>query len=329
MSREIKICLVGAGRHARGNIYPSLYRLANTKIVATCDLNAEAVQSVAAQHRIPKAYTNVQEMLREERPDAAIVCTGPAGHAAVAVEVMEAGVDVYTEKPTAPSLTDALRMLETQQRTGRICMTAYKKRFAPAYVKTKQLIESPQFGQRAALNIVRSSGSGAIPAEQMRGHMLDWTCHTLDLGVFLWGKVHTVTTTAVNRDGKYAWSVAMQHEGGAISHQVFTNCPSHPEEAVYICGSGSVVIHVENSIDMTATLKGKPFDGHSPSFTTGSDHSDIQQGFAGELIEFVNAVRDKREPEANIRQACHTIAIFEAMWTSAQDGKPVKVEFQQ
>jgi predicted dehydrogenase len=94
-----------------------------------------------------------------------------------------------------------------------------------------------------------------------------------------------------------------------------------------VCGSGGVVIQVDNSVNLIASRFGKPFDGHKPSFTTGSCHSDIEQGFAGELIEFVSAVHEKRRPQADIRESCHTLAIFEAMWASAQCGQPAKVEF--
>jgi hypothetical protein len=80
------------------------------------------------------------------------------------------------------------------------------------------------------------------------------------------------------------------------------------------------------SINLLATKHGRPVDGYTPSFT-GGQFSDIEQGFAGELVEFVNAVREGREPAASIRQACHTLAIFEAMWVSTNNGgKPVSVE---
>ncbi len=329
MSGEVKLCLIGAGGHATRNIYPSLYRLEGVSIVANCDLREDAARAVAKRFGIARSYGDFHQMLKQERPDAAIVCTGAAGHATIAVELLNAGVHVYTEKPTASSLEGALKMLAAQRRSGKICMTAYKKRFAPAYVRAKELIESPDFGARGGLNIIRSSAGPVWAADKLRGHLLEWTCHTLDLGVFLWGQVNTVTTTTMNHEGRYAWSVVMQHDGVAVSHQLLTNCPAHPIEQVYCCGSGGTVIHVDNSINLLATKHGRPVDGYTPSFTTGRQFSDIEQGFAGELVAFVNAVRDGCEPEASIRQACHTLAIFEAMWLSANNGgKPVSVEYK-
>jgi predicted dehydrogenase len=325
-----RLCLIGAGNHATRNIYPYLHWLKNTAVVANCDLRIDEARKVAERFRIPKFYSDIHEMLRQEKPDAAVVCTGPAGHCAIAIDLLQHGVHVYTEKPTAPSLADALRMLDAKEKSGLICMTAYKKRFAPAYIKAKKLIDDQaDFGEPAGMNITRASAAGAVAADKMRSHLLDWTCHTLDLGVFLFGPVTNVTTTTVDRNGRYAWTVVMRHRNGAVSHQLFTNATGMPEEEVYICGSGGVVIKVSNSINLLATKNGRPFDGHFPSFTTGSNFGDVEQGYSGELVEFVSAIQEQREPEANIRQACHALAIFEAMWTSAQSGgKPADVEFQ-
>ena len=331
MSDPIKLVMIGAGNHARRNIYPCLYRLEGAQIVANCDLRLDEAKKIAARHGISKSYDNIDALLTQEKPDAAIVCTGPAGHCSIAIDLLNRGVHVYTEKPTAPSLADALRMLDAQKNSrGLVCMTAYKKRFAPAYLKAKRIIDdTATFGERVGMNITRASSAGPQKSEQMRGHLLDWTCHTLDLGVFLFGPVIDVTTTTSTKDGRYAWSVAMRHADGCVSHQLFTNSTNMPEEQVYVCGSNGVVLTIANSINLTALKSGKPFDGHYPSFTTGSNFGDEEQGYSGELIEFVKAVREKREPEANIRQACHALAIFEAMWASAQaGGQTQKVEFQ-
>src|SRR5688500_3255885 len=129
--------MIGAGNHATRNIYPYLHWLKETSVVACCDLRKDQAQKVADRFRIPNHYDNINDMLKQEKPDAAIVCTGPAGHGSIAIDLLEQGVHVYTEKPTAPSLTDALRMLEAQKKSGLVCMTAYKKRFAPAYIKAK------------------------------------------------------------------------------------------------------------------------------------------------------------------------------------------------
>lgn len=328
MSQPVKLCLIGAGGHATRNVYPSLHRLTDARVLANCDLREDAARALAERFAIPRTYADYNAMVRAERPDGVIVCTGPVGHAAIAIDLLKQGLHVYTEKPTAPSLADALRMLDAQKAAARVCMTAYKKRFAPAYLKTRKIIDSEAFGQKTGLVIYRSSAAGAMPNDKLRAHLLDWTCHTLDLGVYLWGPVHDVSVAASNIDGRYAWSVTMRHSSNAVSHQLFTNCSGIAEEEVQLVGSGGIKVRVDNSIRMLATRNGQPFEIHDPSFTTGSCFSDIEQGFSGELQAFVRAIRENNlHPEANIQHACHALAIFEAMWASAQSGNRHTVEY--
>ena len=99
-------------------------------------------------------------MLEREKPDGVVVCVHADFHARVAIEAMEAGFHVYTEKPPALDLAQCREVLATQRRTGRVCMCAFKKRFAPAYIRDYSLTLSPRACGRqpraAVLDLARS-----------------------------------------------------------------------------------------------------------------------------------------------------------------------------
>ena len=127
--RNIKLCIIGAGRHSAANIYPYLHHLDNARVVANADLDIEKAKSIASSFGIPNSYEDYREMLEKERPRGVIICVGGEFHARGAIDIMRLGFNVYTEKPPAPSLDMARQVLETKRETGRICMTAFKKRF--------------------------------------------------------------------------------------------------------------------------------------------------------------------------------------------------------
>ena len=328
MSEELRLCMIGAGGHSERNIYPSLFRLrGETAVVAACDLDVARAARMAARHGIPASYGDHQAMLDALSPDGVIICVGPDGHAKLAAELLDRGLHVYTEKPNATSLAQSLTVVAAQKRADRVCMVGYKKRFAPAYVKTKAILGAKDFGQAVGMNVIRSCGGRGVPAENLRPHLLDWTCHTLDLSCFLLGPVRRVFARLCPGE-RYALSVVLTHCNGAVGHQLFTNAPAAAEEQVYITGTGGVTVRVANSIEMLALRGDQPFAAHRPSFTTGNSFSDIEQGFAGELKEFVAAIRENRRPESDITQATHTLAVFEAMWQSSQTDLEVHVEYQ-
>ncbi len=316
--REIKLCLIGAGSHSSGNIYPYLYQVKNAKAVANCDLDPEKARRIALPFNIPRSYTDYREMLDKEKPDGVIICVGGEFHATGAIDVMELGFNVYTEKPPAHSVEMARKVIETKRRTGKICMTAYKKRYAPAYVKAKSVIDSEDFGDPTLINIVRTKG----PDDPT--YLLRWGCHVLDLMPYLFGTVDQVCAF-VTPGSTHAYSINMRFKNGAVGNLSVCDRPGGVWEEVMACGSNQVTVRTQNSIFMQAYKVNQPFAQHRPNFTQGGK-GHVEQGFVGELREFVSAIREDREPKSSIEKSAHSIAIYEACIRSAETGQPDDVE---
>ena len=85
--------------------------------------------------------------------DAAIVAVPTTSHEAVAVALMEAGIDVLVEKPIAPDLESAGRMVEAAERHGRILQVGHLERFNPAVVELERRATLPLFFEIHRLNV--------------------------------------------------------------------------------------------------------------------------------------------------------------------------------
>ncbi|AVH60119.1 MULTISPECIES: Gfo/Idh/MocA family protein [Streptomyces] len=107
--RRIRVALIGAGAIARGSHYPALATLAaegETEIVAAVDIAEGAVREFCAEAGIPHAYTDLDRMLAEQRPDLVAICTPPTVHREQTVAALRAGAWVWCEKPPVPTLAD-------------------------------------------------------------------------------------------------------------------------------------------------------------------------------------------------------------------------------
>ncbi len=107
--RRVRAAVVGAGAIGRGSHFPALARLAEegeTEVVAAVDIDANAVESFSAEAGIPHAYTDLEQMLREQRPDLVTICTPPTLHRAQTIAALRAGAWVWCEKPPVPTLAD-------------------------------------------------------------------------------------------------------------------------------------------------------------------------------------------------------------------------------
>ncbi len=104
-----------------------------------------------------------REVLARADVDAVIVATPDHWHAAMAIEAMEAGKDVYVEKPMIHSLGEGLKLVEAQKRTGRICQVGSQRVSSLVYRKAGELLAQGAIG---SLNLVeawwvRNSAIGA------------------------------------------------------------------------------------------------------------------------------------------------------------------------
>jgi predicted dehydrogenase len=145
MSDEVRLGIIGTGQIGKRHIqrYDTVPR---ARMVAVCDVNEQEATRVARQHGIPQVLTDFREMLAMEDIVAVDVCLHNNLHAPVSIAAMEAGKNVYCEKPLAGSYADALRMVETAERTGRMLSMQLASLFSKETTAAKRLIEDGQLG---------------------------------------------------------------------------------------------------------------------------------------------------------------------------------------
>jgi predicted dehydrogenase len=94
-----------------------------------------------------------REVLERSEVDAVLVCTPDHWHSKISRDAMEAGKDVYCEKPMAQTIEEGRAMVETQQNTGRVLEVG--SQFASSIVvdKVRELYESGAIGE---LNMIQA-----------------------------------------------------------------------------------------------------------------------------------------------------------------------------
>jgi predicted dehydrogenase len=120
MKRKLRIGIIGVGQIGKQHLGNYRKLADDVDLVAAADINAAELAQVAAQHGIPRTFTDFRELLRRDDIDAVDVCLHNNLHAPVSIAVMESGKHCYCEKPMAGSHTDAKAMLDTSRRTGRM-----------------------------------------------------------------------------------------------------------------------------------------------------------------------------------------------------------------
>ncbi|HUX87995.1 MAG TPA: Gfo/Idh/MocA family oxidoreductase, partial [Chloroflexota bacterium] len=146
-AKRARVILIGCGRQANRAIYPCVAAAGDLfDVLATCDLDENLAQETARRVGAPRAFTNVNEAIEQCRPDGAMVIGPPGMQAAVAGQVLERGIPVFTEKPSAPTVKGAreLRNLARERHTWG--QTGFMKRFNDAYRSARACLDRPEFG---------------------------------------------------------------------------------------------------------------------------------------------------------------------------------------
>jgi predicted dehydrogenase len=143
---------VGAFGRNHARVYRDLAQQGEVEFVGIVDFDHARASAIAAEFGT-RAFTSIDELLRDAKPDAASVAVPTIEHLNVARKLMEAGVDVLIEKPLAPTLADADELIRTAQRTSRIGMVGHLERFNPAVRATIPLLTQPMFFEVHRLSI--------------------------------------------------------------------------------------------------------------------------------------------------------------------------------
>ena len=152
--RPIRIGLIGAGQRGQQHL-ESYQSLPGAEIVAVADINEALARHVAATFNIPNVYTDYHDLLQRDDLDAVDICLHNNLHRPAAVAAMQAGKDVYCEKPMAGSYADAKIMYDTAHALGRKLAIQLFTLFKPETRAAKLLIDDGSLGE---LYHARSTG---------------------------------------------------------------------------------------------------------------------------------------------------------------------------
>ncbi len=217
--RPLRVAVVGAGAFGRNHL--RVYRtLAHTvaspavELAACVDPSAQARDAVAAEYRIP-VFESVEALLSAGLClDAASVCTPTVAHAAAAIALLRAGVDVLIEKPIAATLDEADRILQAAAEGSRMVQVGHLERFNPAVTAVLPLRNRPMFFEAHRLSVF-------TPRSLDVDVVLDLMIHDLDVVLTLADspvrEVRAVGLPVLSRKTDIA-NVRVEFESGAVAN---------------------------------------------------------------------------------------------------------------
>jgi predicted dehydrogenase len=140
----VRIGIVGAGN--RGRNHANRYgRIPGAEVVAVADVDEAKARALADAHGA-ESYSDHESMLESADVDAVNVCVHATLHADLAVDALEAGTDVFCEKPMADSYAAARRMFDAAERTGNRLGVQNQLLYTKETRAARSLVEAGELG---------------------------------------------------------------------------------------------------------------------------------------------------------------------------------------
>jgi predicted dehydrogenase len=132
-----------------GDLLRQVHKHPSAEIVAICDDTPARMAGAISNFAIPsdKVFTDVDECLRQSRPDLVILCPATADHARFVEHVAPHKTAILVEKPFAASLKDADRMLKAVRKHGNRLAINWPLAWYPPHITTKRMIDQGEIGE--------------------------------------------------------------------------------------------------------------------------------------------------------------------------------------
>lgn len=201
LSKPVTAITVGAG--ARGNVYGdyAIEYPEQLTIVGVAEPNALRNERYAVKHGIPpdRRFINWQDIFSQPKfADAIIISTPDQLHYAPCMQALQLGYDVLLEKPIAPTEKECREILNLAQSTGRIVAVCHVLRYAPYFIKLRELMQSGTIGEIVSMQHLEPIDHVHMSHSYVRGNwhnsqattpiILAKSCHDLDVLKWMLGK---------------------------------------------------------------------------------------------------------------------------------------------
>jgi predicted dehydrogenase len=213
-ANDIRWGILGCGDVCEVKSGPAFNKVAHSKLVAVMRRDAEKAMDFARRHRVPRYYSDAQDLIHDKEVDAIYIATPPAFHEEYALQSMDAGKPVYIEKPVALNSESCERIIQKSRSTGVPASVAHYRRGLPLFKKIRSLLESGRIGKPSLIVSKTFQAPGnkihvpgywrTSPDISGGGLFFDLAPHQLDIFYWLFGKPTDVRGRSINQRRLYS-----------------------------------------------------------------------------------------------------------------------------
>ena len=339
--QRVGYALVGLGHLTLNQILPAFGACEKSKVVALVSGSPEKMQKVAAQYGVKKescySYADYDK-LKDNKEVQAIYIVLPNGmHAEYTVRGAQAGKHILCEKPMANSAAECQTMIDACKKADRKLMIAYRIQYEPHNRMVRDMVQTAKFGK--VKSIIANNGQNSDNPKHWRfNKALAGGGSLPDVGLYCLNTIRYVLGEEPTEVMGYIHSTPDDPRFKEVEEQV--NWIMKFPSGVQTSCATSYGHHDDKSYRVLADTGWIKMDPAFPykglKLETSQAQGEVNQiiehsisdkdHFATEMDHFSECILDNKIPFTPGEEGLQDQKIMEAIYQSAKDGKPVKLE---
>jgi predicted dehydrogenase len=330
-SKEVRYAVVGLGHIAQVAVLPAFaHAKQNSVLEALVSDDPAKLRILAKKYRVPHtaSYGEYESVL--EHVDAVYIALPNSMHAEYAIRAARRGVHVLCEKPLAVTVEECEDMIDATRAAGVKLMVAYRLHFEHVNLKAIELVRRRRIGEPKYFN---SSFSMTVRSGDIRtkkamggGTLYDIGVYCINAARYLFGAEPTeVLACSVNGvpeklpEIDETTAAILRFDRGRVAS--FVTSFNAADVASYRVVGTRGWLRVDPAYEYAEGLAYElNVNGKKTTRRTGK-----RDQFAPELVHFSNCILKDREPEPSGEEGLQDVRIVQALYESAEAGKPVPI----
>ncbi|MGI9043374.1 MAG: Gfo/Idh/MocA family protein, partial [Gemmatimonadaceae bacterium] len=290
------------------------------------------------------AFADYGELLASLRPDAVVIATPTDSHLDAVLASLEAGANIYLEKPIAGTITDARAVHDAWRRSGRVGRIGFNCRFNQLYRRMKELIAGGAIGDPVA---ARTSLTAKWPVNSTwrlspgsgGGAVLELASHHLDLLRFIFNtEIEAVSAMSwSNRGDDEAAMIQLRLRGG-LHAQTLVSYGTREEDRFEVLGSkGKLAIDRYDSLvvdhqplhasgGLSSAVRRLKAEAGAIHYGRAKQRSPGQEpSFSASISDFIEASIAGSKAKPDLLDGLRAFEVADAARISAREGRVVEV----
>ena len=323
-------------------------------LAAVCDIDHARLEYCRGVLPEIPCFTDYKDMLKSGLIDAVLISVPHPYHAEIAIEALNAGLHVLTEKPVDITVSAARKLNETADKSGKVFAIMFNQRTNPIFKRAREIVQSGQLGDiKRTIWIITNwyrtqfyydSGDWrATWRGEGGGVLLNQAPHNLDLWQWICGMPTEITAFCEigkwhNIEVEDEATIFTRYQNGATGTFITSTGDLPGTNRLEISGTkGSLVVEQgkltfkrlkTDERDICVNCKESwpspelDVEVYEPS-DSGAAHAGILQNFANAILKGETLIADGRE---GINELMISNAAYLSQWTG---NKAVKLPFDE